>query len=283
MSRDSSFSTRIAPPDGGIQFSPSGNVGIARSRGRTLDGKSLIVTGAGSGIGRAVAVEAATRGAHLVLVGRRADMLSITAKASRSAGGGAEFTVADLVTPEAPNHVVSMAMRTYGRINGLVNSAGMARFGSLDGSSDAEIRAMFEINFMAPLRLIRASIPALRETHGSIVNVSSIGGVVATPGRAAYGALKAAVNHLTRSLAKELAPDVRVNAILPGAVVTPMWDDLGISGAETDALFNEMIRTTPMRRLGKPEEVAAWVCDLLEDEKSWVTGSLVTVDGGRSS
>jgi NAD(P)-dependent dehydrogenase (short-subunit alcohol dehydrogenase family) len=250
---------------------------------RTLHGKAVIITGAGSGIGRAAAMEAAARGARTVLVGRRVDHLATTAEASRHAGGEAVVAAIDVVAPEAPNHIVHAALDAYGRVDGLVNSAGVARFGFLDTATDAEVRAMFEVNFMAPLRLIRACISALRETRGSIVNVSSIGGIVPTPGRAAYGAIKAAVNHLTRSLARELAPDVRINAILPGAIATPMWGDLGISNAETDALFEEMIQTTPMRRMGKPEEIAPWVCDLLENERSWVTGSLITVDGGRSS
>ncbi len=188
----------------------------------------------------------------------------------------------DVTASEAPARIVETAVRRLGRVDGLVNNAGLARFGALECSRDDDIAAMVAVNLLAPLLLVRAATDPLRAAHGAVVNVSSIGGVVATPGRAAYGATKAAVNHLTRSLARELAPGIRVNAVLPGPVDTPMYGDLGIDDDAAARLRDEMIRTTPAGRMGVPGEVARWVCHLLDRQSAWVTGSLVTIDGGRS-
>lgn len=104
------------------------------------------------------------------------------------------------------------------------------------------------------------------------------------PGRSFYGASKAALNSLTRSLARELAPDVRVNAVLPGPVDTPMWSDLGLDPEQAASLRSSLLAATPMGRFGRPDEVARWVCGLLDPELSgWITGALIAVDGGRTS
>jgi NAD(P)-dependent dehydrogenase (short-subunit alcohol dehydrogenase family) len=250
---------------------------------RPLEGRTLIITGGGSGIGRAIAAEASLRGARLLLVGRRLEALEAAASDCRSRGGTAITVATDVTTAGAPDQIVEMAVRRYGRLDALVNNAGAARFGPIEHSSDDDVRAMFEVNFLAPLRLIRAALAPLRRAHGAVVNVSSIGGMVATPRRAAYGALKAALNHLTRSLARELAPEVRVNAVLPGPIETPLWTDLGLAAEDLAGLQVEMVQTTPARRLGRPEEIATWVCRFIDDRSSWVTGSLLTIDGGRSS
>jgi NAD(P)-dependent dehydrogenase (short-subunit alcohol dehydrogenase family) len=249
----------------------------------SLEGKAIVITGAGSGIGKAAALEAACRGARLVLVGRRAGPLADVAENCRRLGGEAAFFEADVAHAEMHGRIVDVALRNFGRLDGLVNSAGIARFSTLQNCRDDDVRLMFEVNFLAPLRLIREASAALRAAHGSVVNISSIGGVVATPRRAPYGAIKAALNHLTRSLARELAPEVRVNAVLPGPIVTPMWDDLGIGMAEMEDLTSEMIQTTPAGRLGRPEDVASWICELLGDRGGWTTGTLLVIDGGRSS
>ncbi len=252
------------------------------TRHRPLDGQVIVVTGAGTGTGRATAVEAAVRGARLVVVGRRRCLLDETAHACGAHGATPMILAMDVTLAEAPAQIVDAVACRFGRIDGLVNNAGLARFCALEGSRDEDILAMLAVNLLAPLRLIRAAAGTLRAAGGAVVNVSSIGGVVATPGRAAYGATKAALNHLTRSLARELAPDIRVNAVLPGAVDTPMYDDLGLDATTAVRLKDEMIRTTPAGRMGRPDEVARWICHLLDRQNAWVTGSLVTIDGGRS-
>lgn len=250
---------------------------------KPLGGKVIIVTGAGTGIGRAAALEAAAQGALLVLVGRRAHLVDSTARECRLLGTSATSVSADVSAPEAPAQIVGAAIASCHRLDGLVNNAGLARFGPLRSCTDQDIQAMFAVNLLAPLRLIRAAEESLRAAGGAVVNVSSIGGVVATPDRAAYGATKAALNHLTRSLARELAPQVRVNAVLPGPVDTPMYGDLGLDAEASRRLADELVRTTPAGRMGQPAEVARWICWLLDDRSSWATGSLLTIDGGRSS
>jgi NAD(P)-dependent dehydrogenase (short-subunit alcohol dehydrogenase family) len=191
---------------------------------------------------------------------------------------------ADVSRPEEVERAVKSALERFGRLDGLVNNAGAARFARIEDADLADLEAMLDANVRGPVNLIRTCLPALREGGGAIVNVSSIGGVLATPGRSFYGATKAAVNSLTRSLARELAPSVRVNAVLPGPVETPIYDGLGLSEEETLQLRQELIQATPMGRFGQPAEIARWVCNLLDDELAgWVTGALVCIDGGRSA
>jgi NAD(P)-dependent dehydrogenase (short-subunit alcohol dehydrogenase family) len=195
-----------------------------------------------------------------------------------------EVVAVDVTRPGAPDRVVGAAVARFGAVHGLVNNAGLARFAPLEKASDEDFERLLATNVRAPAALIRAALPYLRQERGAVVNVSSVGGVLAMPGRSYYGASKAALNSLTRSLARELAPEVRVNAVLPGPVDTPMWNDLGLDAEQAAALRSSLLAATPMRRFGRPDEVATWVCCLLDPEISgWVTGALITVDGGRTS
>lgn len=244
-----------------------------------------VITGAGSGIGQALAVRLAAAGHRLVLAGRRKERLVDTQGLCDAAAGGSGGTLVlplDVAGETAAEYIAGEALRAFGRLDALVNNAGQARFGSLDRTTPGDLEAMVAVNIMAPHALIRAAQPALRSSRGAVVNVGSIGGALALPGRAAYGATKAALHHLTRSLARELAPDIRVNAVLPGAIDTEIYDHTGLPAAEVAALRAEMLRTTPMGRLGTPEDVAPWIEMLLGPAGRWVTGSLLVVDGGRS-
>lgn len=252
-----------------------------------LTGKVVLVTGAGSGIGAAVAVRAACAGASVALVGRRVGALEETAALIRRTAGERTRTAVlpwDVRAEPGADRLVGAAIERLGRIDGLVNNAGVARFAPLEDAASADLDAMLDTHIRGPVALIRACLPALRADRGSVVNVSSVGGVLAMPGRSLYGASKAALNSLTRSLAHELAPDVRVNAVLPGPVETPMYDDLGLDEPATAALRAGLLAGTPMGRFGTPDEVAHWVCALLDAERSgWITGVLLPVDGGRTA
>lgn len=255
----------------------------------SLTGKVVLVTGAGSGIGRAVTHTLVAAGACVILFGRREALLQrVSGEVIRARYGqpGARVLAVpvDIAVPAAVSLGVATGLREFGRLDGLVNNAGLARFGRIEEIGLDDIDSMIDVNLRGPVHLIRACLPALREVGGSIVNVSSVGGVLAMPGRSCYGATKAALNSLTRSLARELAPRVRVNAVLPGPVDTPMYSDLGLTAEETGQLRRDMLDATPMGRFGQPEEVARWVCNLLDDElSSWVTGALISVDGGRTA
>jgi NAD(P)-dependent dehydrogenase (short-subunit alcohol dehydrogenase family) len=239
-----------------------------------------VITGAGSGLGRCLAVSLAGKGYRLALVGRSKERLLET----QAAIGGAEcLTLAlDITDAGAADRIVSETLGAFRRIDAVVNNAGMARLAGLEQLELADAEAMMRTNLIGPVFLIRQALAALRETRGTVVNVGSIGGLLAVPSRALYGASKAALHHLTRSLAQELAPDVRVNAVLPGAIDTPMYDDLGCSAEEVGSLRHNLISTTPLGRMGQPEDVVPWIEQLLGPAGQWVTGSLFVIDGGRS-
>jgi len=246
-------------------------------------GLRLVVTGGGSGIGAAVVARAAGLGADVLAVGRRADRLAEVTEKARADGPGTAVPYAvDVTAPDAAVRIAERAGAVLGGVDALVNNAGSAIFDRLEDATEADLREMVDTNLVAPALLIRALLPALRASRGCVVNVTSVGGALAMPNRSFYGASKAALNSLTRSLAVELAPEVRVNAVLPGPVDTGLWDVA--AGAGADALREGIVAGTPMRRFGLASEVAAWVCHLIDPEtSSWITGSLVSVDGGRTA
>ncbi|MFJ2768453.1 SDR family NAD(P)-dependent oxidoreductase [Streptomyces sp. NPDC087300] len=247
----------------------------------SLEGKSVIVTGAGSGIGAAIAERAARAGALLCVAGRREAPLK---ELAGRLGTPVEVVAADVAAPDAAARIVDAAVARFGRVDAVVNNAGLARFGKLAESGAADFDAMFAVNVRAPAELVRHALPQLRAHRGAVVNVSSVGGVLSMPGRSAYGASKAALNSLTRSLARELAPDVRINAILPGPVDTPLWHEAGLTAGGTEALRTGLLAATPMGRFGDGDEVAPLVCFLIDPELSgWITGALMPVDGGRTA
>lgn len=249
------------------------------------EGSVTVITGAGSGLGRELAAKRAARGDRVVLVGRRKERLARTQELCLAVGLRADdclIVPADIAEPSAAEHIVRETLNTFGRIDSLVNNAGLSRPAPIERADLSDLDQMLKVNFVGPVGLIQHSIPALRRTHGVIVNIGSIGGVLALPGRALYGASKAALHHLTRSLAKELAPDIRVNAVLPGAVDTEMYDELGLGPPEVAALRTDMIATTPLGRMGTTKDVVPWIDLLLGPQGHWMTGSLLVVDGGRS-
>ncbi|MFF8919351.1 SDR family NAD(P)-dependent oxidoreductase [Streptomyces sp. NPDC015032] len=247
----------------------------------SIAGQSVVITGAGTGIGRGIAERALRSGARVTVVGRRAEPL---AELVRQAPDAVEMVAVDVSAPGAAESIVAAAVDRFGRLDAVVNNAGAARFGKLAETGPADFTAMLDVNVRAPADLIRSALPQLQANRGCVVNVSSVSGVLAMPGRSFYGASKAALNSLTRSLARELAPGVRVNAILPGPVDTPLWQETGMTAAQEQELRDGLLSATPMGRFGDGAEVARWVCALLDPELSgWVTGALIPVDGGRTA
>jgi NAD(P)-dependent dehydrogenase (short-subunit alcohol dehydrogenase family) len=247
-----------------------------------LEGKVALVTGASSGIGRAAAVGLAGAGARVALVSRdRARLDELAA----SLGGPEVAAVipADLTDRAARARVVPQCIERFTRLDVLVNSAGVIGAGTLENTEPAAWQAMLEINLHATVELMRAALPHLEASRGSVVNLSSVAGLRAFPGIVAYAVSKAAVEQLTRCAALELGPrGVRVNAVSPGVVVTELHRRAYMDEPTYAAFLEHSKETHPLGRVGQAEEVADAILFLASPRAAWITGVCLPVDGGRS-
>lgn len=239
--------------------------------------KGVVVTGAGSGIGRVTARAFAEAGARVLGVGRRRHALDQTAADHPAIGVHA----ADLRDPGAPQQIIDAAIDRWGRLDILINNAGATRIMPLERTTADGIEDLFALNVTAPSLLASAALPHLRESGGTVVNVSSTFGHRPLPHAAHYAASKAAIEHLTRSWALELASErVRVNAVAPGPTESEALAAAGLSEADVEALKSEEAARIPLGRRGEPEEIAAWILHLADPAATWITGQILTVDGG---
>jgi NAD(P)-dependent dehydrogenase (short-subunit alcohol dehydrogenase family) len=243
-----------------------------------LAGKVALITGASAGIGMATARLFAQRGAKVMLSGRNAQ-----AGAALAAELGGEFLALDVTAPEAADRLVEWAARRHGRLDVLVNNAGVLFQGDALGCTDAQWDMTLAVNVTAVFRLSRAAVPVMAEQGGgAIVNVASDWGLVGAERAVAYGASKGAVVQLTRSMAADHARQgIRVNAVCPGDTDTPMLRrEAGVAG---EARLRAMAEAIPMGRLGQPRDVAAAIAFLASEDAAFITGAMLPVDGGNSA
>jgi 3-oxoacyl-[acyl-carrier protein] reductase len=249
-----------------------------------LQDKVAIVTGSSQGIGRAIAAGLAAEGCRVTLCARGADVLERSAAELRTRGAQVLAVTADFTRPEDPGRVVEETVRTFGRIDILVNNVGGARTaGPFLETADAVWQAAVELNVLAAARFSRLVVPEMQKVGGGVItNISSIWGRE-TGGTATYNAVKAAGISLTKSLARELAPfNIRVNSVAPGSIFFPggSWDRR--LQADPEGITAFVKKEIPSGRFGKPEEVADVVVFLCSERASWVTGACLNVDGGQS-
>ncbi len=229
-----------------------------------------VVTGASSGIGKATADRLVADGLTVMGVGRDA--------AALGSGG----FVMDVTSPGGPAAIVAEARRRHGRIDVLVNAAGVIASAGVKETTDEAFDAMMDVNLRASFRLMRDAVPSLVETRGSVVNLSSVAGTRAFPGLLSYCVSKAAVDQLTRCAALDLAASgVRVNAVNPGVVVTNLHRRGGMDDARYAAFLEHSKATHPLGRPGTAEEIAELIVWLASPRASWITGETISIDGGR--
>lgn len=241
----------------------------------SLPSRTALVTGASRGIGAATARALDRAGARVGLVARSHDRL---AEIAGELEHEPVVLVADLSDPDAPEAIARQALDTLGRVDVLVNNAAIAaRLATVDTDAGL-IDEMLAVNVRAPLLLIAALIPAMTERGGgSIINLSSVSGLVGTPRRAAYAATKGAIDAATRSLAIELGPSgIRVNSVAPGVVDTALW----AKNKAIPGVIETIEGQTPLRRWATPEDIADVIVFLASDAARFVTGETIAADGG---
>jgi NAD(P)-dependent dehydrogenase (short-subunit alcohol dehydrogenase family) len=242
-----------------------------------LDGRTALVTGSTSGIGRAVADLLAERGAHVIVSGRDAVRGGDAVGRIRDRGGRADFLPADLTTNAGTAGLAERALGVTGRIDVLVNNAGVFTFGPTTATTEAGFDAVYTLNVRAPYFLVQSLVPAMAERgSGAVVNILTGAAHRGSVAAGLYGSSKAALLLLTQSWAAEFGPSgVRVNAVSPGPIRT--------EGTGYGAGLESVAAALPARRLGDPREVAAAVAFLAADEAAYVHGAVLPVDGGATA
>jgi glucose 1-dehydrogenase len=242
----------------------------------SLAGRVTIVTGASSGIGAGTALALAEQGSDLVLVGRSAERLAATAEAAQAYGVRVATVAVDLLADDAPRQIVDAALAAFGRIDGIVNSAGVFTPAPVEAITPKMLDDHWQTNVVAPFRLTQAAIPHLGR-GSAVVFVSSISGHLGSPECVAYCASKGAVEMLVKSMAVELGPrGIRVNAVSPSDIKTPMNTHLFADPAYEQGI----LAVTPLKRVGAVADVAPAIAFLLSPSSSYVSGSSLLVDGG---
>ena len=242
----------------------------------SLDGKIAIITGGGRGIGAACARTFAAAGADIAISARTPDQLELVADEVRALGRRAFVFPADVNELDQLEAFAAATVAELGGIDLVVNNAGGSMPRPFLDTSPGYLERAFHFNVTTAFALTKAATPQLLERGGSVVNISSAIGRLRDRGFVAYGTAKAALTHMTRLMAADLAPKVRVNAIAVGSTATSALETV----LDNQAIHDEMVRRTPLQRLGEPEDIALAALYLSSPAASWITGKILEVDGG---
>lgn len=246
----------------------------------TLTDKVAIVTGAGQGIGEAIALALAEAGADVVVAARTQADIDDTASQVGERGRAGLAVVCDVTETSQLEHLMDATIERFGRLDILVNNAGGSFPKPALDTSERAFEKVVRFNLTSPFLLTRLAVPRMVETAGAgvVVNISSGAGVQAVPGMVAYSAAKAGLNQMTRVLAREFAPKVRINAIVVGQILTP-----GATSVLSEAMITQAEHNIPMARLGDVGDIAACALYLASPASAWVTGRIFDIDGGANA
>ncbi|HEY4308328.1 MAG TPA: 3-oxoacyl-[acyl-carrier-protein] reductase [Pirellulales bacterium] len=241
-----------------------------------LHGQTALVTGASQGLGRAIAIGLARAGARVACVARNAEKLRGTVDEIVAAGGTAEAFSCDVAQSESVQKTIDAVLEKWEKLQILINNAGITRDTLIPRMQDEQWDEVIGTNLRGPFLFTRAvTRPMMQARYGRIVNIASVSGLMGNPGQSNYSASKAGLIGMTRSVARELATrKVTVNAIAPGFIETEMTEKLG------EKVLEEVVSRVPVRRLGQPEEVVGAVLYLCSSAAAYITGQVITIDGG---
>jgi NAD(P)-dependent dehydrogenase (short-subunit alcohol dehydrogenase family) len=251
--------------------------------GKEFASKTLLVTGATSGIGKSTALRFAEAGANIAAVGRNKTNLTELKTVIEGLGAECLTIQADLAKPGGVDTAVAKVIEVFGGIDVLVSAAGHISNGTVETTSLEAWDAMLDINLRAVFVMMQKALPSLIERRGNVVNVSSVTGLRAFPGVLAYCVSKAGLDQLTRCASLELAgKGVRVNAVNPGVVITEIHKRGGMTEQDYEAFLTRSQETHPLGRVGEPREIAELILFLASERASWITGATYSIDGGRA-
>jgi 7-alpha-hydroxysteroid dehydrogenase len=240
-----------------------------------LDNKVAIITGSGKGIGQGIGLAFAEAGAKVVFTARTESDVQANAEKAKAFGVPALAVPCDVKDDTQLQTLVAKTVEAFGTIDIVVNNAGGAVPNQITRTSRKRFNEAFDFNVTSALMVVRYSLPHLQKSQGCVINICSAAGRIVQPNFSVYGTVKAALIHMTRLMASDLAPDVRVNGIAPGSILTD-----ALKGLLDGPSLQKMCERTPMRKLGETEDIALAALYLASPAAKWVTGKILEVDGG---